>query len=75
MKQIFKVPTQIDNLQSFQQNLAFWSVQENIKHTSLLKLLAIVKNHSCFQDIPSDPRTLLTTPKQIILKEVQPGLY
>jgi len=75
LKQIYKVPTQNDNLQTFQQNLASLAVQENVKHTSLLKLLTILKNHSCFLDIPSDPRSLLKTPKQIIVKEVQPGLY
>jgi len=75
LKQIYKVPTQNDYLQTFQQDLASWAFQENVKHTSLLKLLIIVKNHSCFLDIPSDPRSLLKTPKQIIVKEVQPGIY
>lgn len=39
-------------------------------------MLKIIKNHDCFQDLPSDSRTLLRTNLPCLnLREVNPGIY
>lgn len=84
MEDISVAPLAIDNSfeiasQSFRPNslnsdLASWAVQHNVTQSSLTALLKILKHHG-HGDLPSDGRTLLSTPRNTILREVQPGLY
>lgn len=59
----------------FKQQIASWAVNEHISHTSLKKLLSILKKHSCHSDLPSDPRTLLNTPRGTVLRNINFGQY
>lgn len=57
--------------------LANWAVANNITLSALSALLKVLKDHSCFNDIPIDARTVLKTghifkPNKIQL--VSPGL-
>lgn len=56
------------------EQLCQWSIKNNISHSALHGLLNILKPH--FSSLPSDPRTLLSTPRSIIPKRViAPGQY
>lgn len=63
------------DLISFKNKLAEWAVNNGISHTSLLTLLSILKTHTCFNDFPIDSRTLLNTPRNVNIKEINHGLY
>jgi len=60
---------------SFKQQIALWAVNEHISHTSLKSLLSILKAHPCHSDLPSDPRTLLNTPRGTELRNINFGQY
>lgn len=45
--------------------LGNWAIQFNVPHNAINALLKGLKNHSCFNYLPKDNRTLLSTPKQI----------
>lgn len=60
---------------SFRDKLASWAVSEQISHVALQSLLKILKTHLCHSELPSDPRALLRTPRNTIVKEVHPGFY
>lgn len=47
---------------NLRQQIAIWSVQENIKHSSLDKLLDILRPHVSSCELPMTGRTLLKTP-------------
>lgn len=73
----FNKPLSTTNLNTdFKDLIVTWAVEENISHVSLSKLLKILKSHSCFNHLPSDPRTLLKTPNKLtVVKELYPGIY
>lgn len=50
-----------------------WAIKHNITHSALNDLLAIVRPE--YPKLPLDVRTLLTTPKQINIKHIEPGIY
>ncbi|ODM87221.1 hypothetical protein Ocin01_19461 [Orchesella cincta] len=52
-----------------------WSLNNNITHQATTELLKILKQHTCFSDIPKDARTLLSTPKSTRVKKLPPGDY
>lgn len=64
---------------SFVSRLSSWAVKERISHSSLLKLLQILKNNVSMSDLeslPSDPRTLLQTPSKLDgVVSMGPGSY
>lgn len=61
---------------TFKQNLAKWSVEENIPHTSLSKLLVILNDTNQFKNLPKDARTLLKTTKHnFFVKNIAGGLF
>ena len=57
--------------------LKSWASEENISHVAVKRLLNILKKHPCHSNLPSDPRTLLGTPRCISnqFRVVKPGLY
>lgn len=56
--------------------LRAWSVQNNITHESISKLLKLLRLHPCFtSELPSDARSLLKTPRTINSTVVLPGNY
>lgn len=63
----------INNRKSFESELAKWAIENNITHVALNKLLEILK--SKYPNLPSDARTLLKTPRKVVVKDVEPGHY
>lgn len=55
--------------------LAEWAVKRNISHSDLSALLQVLKMDSHYSDLPTDPRTLLHTPRYTEIKEMAPGSY
>jgi len=63
---------------TFKEQLKKWACEYNITHRAtgaLLKLLKNVKDINELEDLPLDPRTLLSTPKHIVVRDVPPGKY
>ena len=58
---------------SFQDCLATWAANFNIQHVALSELLKILNKHG--MDVPNDPRTLLSTPKDLSEKDMCGGKY
>lgn len=65
--------TECDESDNINLKLRKWSLLHNIDHSALGGLLKILKPH--FKSLPSDARTLLCTPRQIIMKTINPGQY
>lgn len=57
--------------------LSKWGVKFNISHNALNGLLNGLKKHNCFNNLPSDSRTLLKIPSNIStdIRIVEPGIY
>lgn len=55
-------------------DLRTWAVKHNITFSALSDLLDILKRRPGF-DLPSDPRTLLRTPRTCAIEKVEPGEY
>ncbi|KAF4532140.1 hypothetical protein B566_EDAN017009 [Ephemera danica] len=53
--------------------IAKWSVDNNIPHTKLSSLLAILKQHECFSNFPVSATTLLKTMTSSTIKAVGNG--
>lgn len=56
------------NKTKFQSALAQWAVDNNVTHIQLRGLLRIWNKHVPLPPLPSDPRTILETPKNITIK-------
>ncbi|XP_077270974.1 uncharacterized protein LOC143902145 [Temnothorax americanus] len=68
----------LNETSNFKEQLKQWVFEYNITHRAtgaLLKLLKNVNNNTKLQDLPLDPRTLLETPKHIVVREVPPRKY
>lgn len=68
----------LDGKNEILKTLARWAVAQNITLTAFSALLKILKNHSCFKDIPVDARTVLKINNFNQSNEIQvvsPGLY
>lgn len=61
-----------DDLKEFLSN---WSVQYNISHVALQPLLRKLKRYPVHANLPSDPRSLLRTPRNTETRIVLPGEY
>lgn len=76
-----KEPTTSINVQinqdipSIVSDLKKWCVDDKIPHSSVSKLLKILKKHDCFSTLPLDAQSLVKTPRIIPLYEVTPGRY
>lgn len=61
------------NESSLASQLATWALKNKITHIALNELLGILK--SKHNDLPSDVRVLMKTPRKEALKIVEPGHY
>lgn len=59
----------------FSDQLKQWSLRHLITQSAVTGLLKILKTHDCFKLLPSDSRTLLSTRRSFINREVNPGKY
>lgn len=59
----------------FKDMLASWAVLPGIKHVHVNKLLSVLRQHPCHADLPVDVRTLIKTPRVVVLHDVHPGKY
>ena len=55
------------------QSLRRWALTFNVNHSALTQLLHILHDHH--PELPKDIRTLLKTPRSIVSKQLQNGLY
>lgn len=60
---------------SFKHKLREWALRFNISHVALGDLLKLLKTTPISADLPSDPRTLLGTQREVETKVVEPGSY
>ena len=59
--------------ENIQEQLASWARSDNISQASLTRLLCILK--PSIPDLPRDARSLLSTPRNILVKSVAGGEY
>lgn len=52
-----------------------WAIKNGIKNTALSELLCKLNSHQCFNSLCIDARTLLKTPLQYELKNIEQGKY
>lgn len=64
----------VENELVFMDKLKVWAIQNQIKHTALNDLLNILKRNGHIS-LPLDSRTLLSTPRQIVLEEMGSGSF
>jgi len=55
--------------------LASWATNHKIPQNALNSLLKILKSVPALSTLPNDSRTLLKSPRDIVLKTVEPGKY
>lgn len=61
--------------------LADWAVNHNVQNSTFSNLLKILKKHKCFNDFPSDARTVFSNysgisyNKKVDVTTVPPGMY
>lgn len=62
---------------NFQNGLRSWALRNSITHSAVGELLTLIKTVAVpeFITLPSDPRTFLSTPRNTIVRTVEPGLY
>jgi len=62
---------------SMNEFLTNWAVKYNISHSAVNGLLKGLKEHTCFNNLPVDSRTLFKIPSHISkeIRIVEPGLY
>lgn len=63
-----------DNRRSLREELHTWAIMYNVTQTSVTALLRILRKEG-HNDLPSDARTLLGTPKNTIIRECGAGHY
>lgn len=61
---------------TFRERLASCFVDNNLTHVQGNSILALLRTHSCFSNLPKDVRTLLCTPRNgVVISNVEPGQY
>lgn len=67
----------VDQLSLFSSLIAQWAVSFNISQNALNALLKLLKHHKCFETLPIDSRTILSTNKLCTsnFRVVEPGKY
>lgn len=64
-----------DEVDALKKSLRNWAVSFNVSLVSLTFLLCILRLHKCFNNLPSDARSLLKTPYSVKMVPVEPGHY
>ena len=62
-----------EDTSSLKKELALWAVKCQTPHSHINKLLTLLKKY--LPGLPSDARTLLSTPRHVPLEVMAPGLY
>ncbi|OXA45147.1 hypothetical protein Fcan01_20218 [Folsomia candida] len=57
------------------ESIRTWSLHHNVTRSALADLLKILQPHSCFNNFPLDPRTLLGTPKLTGITSIGTGQF
>ncbi len=57
------------------ESLRYWSLDHNITRSGFSCLLKILKGHSCFENFPTDARTILQTPRTTITNKIGDGEF
>ena len=60
---------------NFAEKIADWAVKCRLPKGHLNSLLSILREHDCFNSLPTDYRALLKTPRHAHTKEIEGGLY
>lgn len=61
---------------SISDHLQGWAIRNKITHVALGELLSILsKEIPDLNNLPTDPRTFLKTPRKTILRDIKPGKY
>lgn len=56
--------------------LASCFVDNNLTHVQGNNILALLRKHKCFSNLPKDVRTVISTPrKRVVVSNVEPGEY
>ncbi|KAB0805115.1 hypothetical protein PPYR_02085 [Photinus pyralis] len=74
----FSVNDSINEMQTLDEKLRVWSTEENVPHSTFRKLLEILKSENdinAFKNLPRDPRTLLNTPRKVLVKTLDNGSF
>jgi len=71
----FNANLQNDSAENFLHGLREWAITYNVSHESLGKLLSLLKTIPIHSNLPKGSRTLLSTPRKIFSKNVEPGIY
>lgn len=64
----------VDHELEFTEKLKIWAIEGQVTHTTLNKLLKLLKSHG-HESLPLDSRTLLSTPRKIELQEMGTGSF
>lgn len=64
-----------DNEAQFKDKLSFWAVLNKVKHNVVDDLLCILRKQPCGQNLPKSAKTLLSTPRNTIIRTVSQGYY
>lgn len=70
-------PLSLETTLTVQDQISHYAIQFNIPQNAVNSLLKCLRNHKCFQDFPSDCRTLLAAPanKSKQIRAVNTGIY
>lgn len=60
---------------TFSEDIRDWAVKYNIPQNALSHLLAIHQKHNIDVDLPKDARSLLKTPRKILISSIEGGEY
>lgn len=59
----------------FKDEIRSWAIKHNLSGTATSSLLKLLRQHTCFKDLPQDYRTLLCTPRVNNIFDLEPGQY
>jgi len=62
--------SQSDSDTSMKSKIQKWCIEENVRHSSVNKLLKILKVHINIENLPKDARTLLKTSRTVLVKKL-----
>jgi len=60
---------------AFQQSLIDWVMNCNVTQSAVDRLLKVMRSHHCFGFLPKTYRTLIKTPREVEIREMEPGQY
>lgn len=64
-----------DEQYQIREELREWSLVNNVTSKATTSLLKLLKKHSCFSALPADSRSLLSTRRNFVKRDVPPGTY